>query len=195
MLDSASEPGQDLVREFVTAGHGDLPKVKALLESHPDLLNRAYAWSPTDSETAIQAAAQVGSRPVAEYLLSKGAPLDICTAAMLGRKDDVERILEQEPSQIGATGAHGIPLLTHASLSGDLELTKMLWLKGARRGASAALRNSVSKGYLELTRWLLENASPDLREKNFQGKTALALALQRNDVESAAILRKHGATE
>ncbi|MGP8125669.1 MAG: ankyrin repeat domain-containing protein [Nitrososphaerales archaeon] len=183
------------MREFVTAGHGNLPRVKELLEQHPELLNVAYYWNETDSETAIQAAAQVGNRTVAEYLLSRGAPLAICTAAMLDKKEDVERILEQDPPSIDATGAHRIPLLTHAALSGNVELVQLLWRRGARQGASAALRNAVSRGHLEITRWLLENASPNLGEKNFQGKTALALAIQRNDVETARMLREHGAIE
>jgi ankyrin repeat protein len=186
---------RDLVRGFVIAGHGNLVRVKELLDHHPELLNAAYDWTETDSETAIQGAAQVGSRAVAEYLLSKGAPLAICTAAMLGRKDDVEQILEQDPSSVGATGAHGIPLLTHAALSGNLELVQILWRRGARKGSSAALLNAVTRGHSEITRWLLENASPNLGQKDFQGKTALALALQRNDTETARMLRDHGALE
>jgi ankyrin repeat protein len=188
------EPPPDLVREFVIAGHGNLPRLKELLEEHQELLNAAYHWSATDAETAIQAAAQVGSRPVAEYLLSKGAPLEICTAAMLGKKEEVERVIDRDPTSINATGAHGIPLLTHASLSGNLELVQMLWRRGARLGASSALLNAVSRGNMDTTRWLLENASPDLGQKNFQGKTALELALERNDLESATVLREHGAT-
>ena len=36
------------------------------------------------NETAIQAATQTGQRDIAEYLISQGAPVDICAAAMLG---------------------------------------------------------------------------------------------------------------
>jgi hypothetical protein len=75
----------ETVREFVTAGHGDLEKVKQMLADQPAVLNLSYDWNPGGPETALQAAAHVGSRAVAEYLLDQGAPLDICTAAMLGR--------------------------------------------------------------------------------------------------------------
>src|SRR5947199_10632453 len=89
----------DLVREFVIAGHGNLEKVQKMLEERPDLLNAPYAWTESDHETAIQAAAQVGSVPVAEYLLENGAPLEICTAAMLGRKEEVERRIRENRSE------------------------------------------------------------------------------------------------
>ena len=183
------------VREFVVAGHGDLAKVKEMLAQHPQLLKAGHPWSESDRETAIQAAAQVGSVAVAEYLLAKGAPLDICTAAMLGRANDVERFLENDPESIRATGAHGIPLLPHAALSGKQELVQMLVQRGARDGMPSALHNAVSKGHQEVARWLLENGKPDLNWKNFQGKTALAVALERKDLGLESLLRQHGAAE
>src|SRR5712692_7309512 len=98
----------ELVRDFVIAGHMDLEKVKRMHQERPALLNAAYPWKENDHETAVQAAAQVGNVAIAEYLLSKGAPLEICTAAMLGRTDEVKRILSGNPQDINATGAHGI---------------------------------------------------------------------------------------
>src|SRR3989304_1796705 len=136
-------PSPDQVREFVIASHGDFEKVKQMLSQQPELLEAAYPWNENDRETPIQAAAQVGNVAIAEYLLEKGAPLEICTAAMLGRKDTVERFLAEDPSRINATGAHGIPLLTHAALSGNLELVQFLLQRGARTGVSPALPSAV----------------------------------------------------
>jgi ankyrin repeat protein len=126
---------------------------------------------------------------VAEYLLSLGAPLDICTAAMLGRTEAVTRLLKVDPANLQATGAHGIPLLAHAALSGNVELTQLLIQRGARAGLSMALSNAVNQGHVDLTRWLLEHATPDVKWKNFQGKTALELALENGDEEIAELLR------
>jgi hypothetical protein len=112
----------DLIREFVIAGHGNLEKVRNMLAEMPDLLNAAYAWNENAHETAIQGAAQVGSIPVAKHLLEKGAPLEICTAAMLGLKEDVEERIKENPRHINSKGAHGIPILPHAAWSGNLEL-------------------------------------------------------------------------
>lgn len=181
------------VREFVVAGHGNLEKVKEMLARHPSLLNAANEWSLGDRETAIQAAAHAGSLAVAEYLLAKGAPLEMCTAAMLGRRHEVETLLAADPSLIRARGAHGIPLLTHAALSGDARLVQMLFERGAMEGASAALSNAVSKGHRDVVRWLLEHAAPDPGWKNFQGKTALVIAEERGYDDIARMLREHGA--
>src|SRR3990170_258799 len=87
---------EDLIEAFIVAAHGNLPRVREMLILRPGLLNARHYWSKTDSETPIQAAAQTGSVPVVEYLLERGAPLDICTAAMLGRKDDVQRTLDED---------------------------------------------------------------------------------------------------
>ncbi|MGH2374984.1 MAG: ankyrin repeat domain-containing protein [bacterium] len=176
------------------AGHGNLEKVKAMLAAHPDLLNAAYEWKADDHETAIQAAAHVGNAAVAEHLLSHGAPLDICTAATLGRRNDVERLLGADPAAVHAIGAHGIPLLAHAALSGDVALLEGLVDRGAQEGVSYALHNAVIMGHEHAARWLLEDARPDLTWTNFQGKTALAVALERGFEPLARLLREHGAT-
>jgi len=185
----------DAVREFVIAGHGNLEKVRKMLEQNPELLNASYAWSETEHETAIQGAAQVGSATVATYLLERGAPLEICTAAMLGRRDEVERRISDRSDSINSKGAHGIPLLPHAAWSGDLELVQFLFQNGAKEGASSALHNAVTRGYHDLVVWLVENAAPDLNSKNFQGKTPLSVAIERNQETLAQLLRERGGKE
>jgi len=192
-LETEQSPTSDLVREFVIAGHGNHARVKELLEQHPQLLDAAYSWSATDQETAIQGAAQVGNVPVAEYLLSKGVPLDICTAAMLGRKNEVMSFLDKDPQGINAKGAHKIPLLPHAALSGNVDLVQMLFKKGATEGMSLALNNAVSRRHHKVAKWLLENGRPDLTWKNYEGKTVLAVALDGKDEAMAQMLKEHGA--
>lgn len=188
-------PSPEQIREFVIASHGDFEKVKQMLSQHTELLTAAHKWNDNDLETAIQAAAQVGNTEIAEYLLEKGAPLEICTAAMLGRGDKVKHLLAENPDRIQSTGAHGIPLLTHAALSGNLELVRLLFQRGAKTGVSPALHNAVSRGDYDTGRWLLENGKPDLGWKNFQGKTALAVAVERKNDRIVQLLKKHGAKE
>ncbi len=156
----------NLLREFVIAGHGNLSKVKELLTDHPELLDMPYSWNETDRETAVMAAAQVGSAAVAEYLLAKGAPLSICTAAMLGRTREIDTILGENPEKIHERGAHGIPLLAHAALSGKSELVRTLFERGATEGSSFAMHNAASRGYQDMAKWLLENTKPDINWKN-----------------------------
>ncbi len=190
-----SSLSNDIVREFVIAGHGNLEKVRKMLEENPELLNASYAWSETDYETAIQGAAQVGSATIATYLLERGAPLEICTAAMLGRKDEVERRISDRSDSINSKGAHGIPLLPHAAWSGDLELVQFLFRNGAKTGSSSALHNAVTRGYYHLVVWLVGNASPDLNSNNFQGKSPLSVAIERKHETIAQLLRERGGKE
>lgn len=187
-----TSPPLEQIREFVIAGHGDLERVKTTLEENPVLLNLAYPWSETDYETAIQAASHVGNAAVAEFLLAQGAPLAIYTAAMLGRTTEVTRLLQEDPEGVKTVGAHGIPLLPHAALSGEADLVKMLFERGAQEGASMALSNAVAMGHVAVARWLLENAQPDLEWKNYQGKTALEIATESGFSEIIELIKRHG---
>jgi uncharacterized protein len=192
----STEPlSADLIRDFVISAHGNFDKVKTMLGGRPDLLDVAYAWSETDHETAIMAAAHMGNRTIAEYLLERGAPLAICTAAMMGDQVAVEDWLVKDAILIHAHGAHMIPLLAHAALSGKVDLMELLVGRGAQEGQSFALHNAVSFGFEPLTRWLLENTQPELTWKNWQEKTALQTATERGDERIEKLLRQHGATD
>jgi ankyrin repeat protein len=129
------------------------------------------------------------------YLLERGALLEICTATMLGYKDEVESRIKDRPDSINSKGAHGIPLLPHAAWSGDLELVQYLFRSGAKAGSSSALHNAVTRGYYDLVVWLVENASPDLDSRNFQGKTPLSVATEMKQENIARLLRERGARE
>jgi uncharacterized protein len=188
-------PSTEQIREFVIAGHGNIEKVRQMLAENPKLLNASYRWNENDTETAIQAAAQVGNVNIAEFLLKQGAPLEICTAAMLGMRDYVERSLNANPLNVDATGAHGIPLLPHAVWSDNLPLVQRVFERGARSGTTLALHNAVSKGNYEIVEWLVDKAGPDIQAKNFQGKTAMTVATERKYDRIVALLKNHGATE
>jgi len=188
-------PSTEQIREFVIAGHGNLEKVKKMLAENPKLLNASYRWNENDTETAVQAAAQVGSANVAQFLLKQGAPLEICTAAMLGMQDEVDHRLTEDPRNTNATGAHGIPLLPHAVWSEDPRLVQLVFERGAKSGATLALHNAVSRGNYGIVEWLLDNAGPDVQAKNFQGKTPLTVASERNNDSIVALLKKHGAID
>ena len=183
------------IREFVIAGHGNLEKVRQMLAENPELLNVSYRWNENDTETAIQAAAQVGNANVAQFLLKQGAPLEICTAAMLGIQDEVVRRLNEDPRNAHATGAHGIPLLPHAVWSENPRLVQLVFERGAKSGATLALHNAVSRGNYEIVEWLLDNAEPDVKAKNFQGKSALTVSSERSNDRIVALLKRHGAVD
>lgn len=108
-----------LVQEFVGNAHGNLARVKELLEQEPALLNSCWDWGEGDWETGLGAASHMGNRPIAEFLLSRGARMDIFAAAMLGHVEIVRVLLDAFPSMVDAPGPHGIPLIAHAKAGGD----------------------------------------------------------------------------
>lgn len=108
----------ELVKEFVGAGHGNLPRVKEMLAAHPGLKNACWDWGGGDFETALGGAAHMGQREIAEYLIAQGTRLDVFAAAMLGRLDVVKAACAAYPATISVPGPHGIPLLVHARKGG-----------------------------------------------------------------------------
>src|SRR5262245_56477866 len=114
--------------EIVLVSHYNLARVKELLAEDPSLLNIMYEpWR----ETPLGAASHVGNRAIAEYLLGQGAPLTVPTAAMLGQVDGIKAFLVADPANAHVTGAHGISLLFHGAMSGNIELVEMLKAHGA----------------------------------------------------------------
>jgi hypothetical protein len=110
---------KELVAEFVLKSHGDLGVVKQLVEREPAIVNAAWDWGGGDWETGLGAAAHVGRRDIAEYLLEHGARKDVFAAAMLGEVDVVRAMLEAQPALRDARGPHGIPLSAHAEAGGE----------------------------------------------------------------------------
>jgi hypothetical protein len=56
---------------------------------------------------------------VNEFLLERGAHMDIFAAAMLGESEIVRVMLDAHPSLRDAPGPHGIPLVAHAEAGGE----------------------------------------------------------------------------
>ena len=118
MSDAPPQLDSAKVQAFVAGAHGDLDVVRSLLEEEPALVNAAWDWGGGDWETGLGAAAHMGRRQIALYLLEHGARLDLFAAAMLGYFDIVTAILSDFPDMRDALGPHGIPLVEHARVGG-----------------------------------------------------------------------------
>lgn len=118
-----------LVQEFVGKSHADLDGVRELLAREPALINSAWDWGGGDWETALGAAAHMGRRDIAEFLLEHGARLDLFAATMLGNLEIVKATLETYPAAIHIPGPHGIPLLAHAQAGGNPAVQVYEYLK------------------------------------------------------------------
>jgi hypothetical protein len=119
MSDSPPPLDPELVQSFVSNAHGDLDAVRKLLEKEPALVNAAWDWGGGDWETGLGAAAHMGRRDIALYLLDRGARLDVFASAMLGETQIVSSMLGAFPELRAARGPHGIPLLEHAKVGGE----------------------------------------------------------------------------
>lgn len=108
-----------LVQEFVGNAHGDLERVKELFTQQPALVNGVWDWGGGDFESGLGAAAHVGRKDIANFLLERGARLDIFAAAMLGKLSIVKAALDAYPDAIKVPGPHGISLIAHAKAGGE----------------------------------------------------------------------------
>jgi ankyrin repeat protein len=178
---------QELVGQFVIAAHSDAVRVRTLLVEHPALLNERYAKF---DETALEAASHMGHREIAELLLDAGAPLTICAAAMLGRRDAVAALLAQNPGLALSHGAHGISLMFHAALGGELPIAELLLEHGDGEQIAGALHGAVRFSRLAMAEWLLEHGA-DLQRLNFQGKTPLESARELGDAAMVELLERY----
>ena len=181
---------QELMDKFVRVSHMDLEAVKTMLEEEPALL---HATSTIDAETPIQAASHMGRRKIAEYLLAKGAPLDICTASMLGNAEEVQEMLAGNKELAHARGAHGIPLAFFAVLGGNMKILETIFEHGADlnlgTGKNSALHAAVLANRTEMAEWLLQRGARN-EVTNFEGKTPLQVAIDQKRTQIEELLRK-----
>lgn len=181
---------QEQIDQLVIAAHHDFAKVRHMLAENPELLNENASWV----ETPIQAAAHVGNREIAEYLLQQGAPLDICTAAMLGYEDEVASMLAENPILSQASGAHDIPVMYYPAISGNISIAERLLAAGADvnagEGGNTPLHGAAGFGHAEMARWLLEHdANPFAVD--FNGKTPVELAQANGHTVVTELLRPY----
>jgi len=187
----------ELVQAFVIAAHGNLPKVKEMLEKEPMLINACWDWGGGDFELAIGGAAHMGNRDIANYLLDNNARIDIFCAAMLGQKEVVASLIKTMPAIVNVPGPHKIPLLHHVALSGDVHMASLVKphinKEKISNDCNRSIHAAVGTGHTSMVEWLFKNGADDPNIKNFQSKTPLQIAEEKGYKEVAELLKKHGA--
>ncbi len=71
----------------------------------------------------------MGNKEIANFLISRGARMNIFCAAMLGRLDVVKSILTSYPDLKTSKGPHGLQLLHHATKGGTDAAPVLEYLK------------------------------------------------------------------
>lgn len=183
----AEELAQATIDECVGNAHGNLERVRELVGQHPGVVNARATWG----ETPIEAATQMGNRPIVEFLIERGAPVDFFTACFLGRADEVRAELSANPARARDRGVHDLPSLYFAAIAGRPDVAELLLAHGAgvndRSASAAPIHGAVMGRSPEMIRWLLERGA-DPEAPDFEGRSARVLAEAMNDEALAGLL-------
>ena len=186
---------QELINQFVSVAHVDFEKVKQLHKLCPSLLMTRATWD----ELAIEAAAHMGLAPMAQFLADLGAPVSTCTATLLGARDLVKRLVQEDRGCLRERGAHDIALLAYTAYAAQqVDIAELLLQAGAdvhtRALGQTILHIAAGKGHIELAQVLLDrgadlNATAKVRGAD---RTPLAVALDAKQTKMAAFLTARG---
>ena len=122
-----------LVQDFVIYAHSDLTMTGKLLDREPMLINAFMDWGAGDWESGLGGASHMGRRDIVEFLLERGARIDIFCAAMMGRLDAVKSFLTLQPKLIDSRGPHGFNLHFHAQVGGKESAEVLDYLQSIKK--------------------------------------------------------------
>jgi hypothetical protein len=185
----------EMVFEFVRVAHGNLERTKEMFEKEPMLINASWDWGGGDFETALGGPSHVGNRDLVNYLLDKGARIDIFCAAMLGENGVVSSLIKRNSAIVNAKGPHQLSFLYHIAISGDVNMAAIAkpHITNLSGDANQALHSSVRSGHAIMTEWLLKNGVDDPNTKDFAGNTPLQNAEKKGLKEIAKLLKEYKA--
>jgi hypothetical protein len=125
-------PQQDpaVVKDAVGASHGNFARIREIVEKQPAMARASIDWGFGDWETCLDAAAHVGNKPIADFLLTHGARPTIFSAAMMGQLDAVKAFVAARPGIQRTLGPHGITLMSHAKAGGPDAAAVVQYLAG-----------------------------------------------------------------
>jgi len=182
--------------EFIDACKaGDEATVRAMLSQDPSL---ASGRAPT-GETPLIAALYRGHQAIVDLLVDAGAPLDIFTAAALGRVDAAEARLQEDPTSVRQESYDGWTPLHLAAFFGHPAALTLLLQRGADLNAisgngirNTALHAAVAGGRVEAALALIE-AGAGVNAPDGGGHTPLHIAAEGGYLPIVESLLQHGA--
>ena len=180
-------PGK-LVHTFCDLAHHDknLPKLKAMLEETPALLNAARPGR--DKETAMGAALHSNAKKTIKFLLNEGVEKDVFVSCVLREYDAIEAYLDEYPKHIKARAkyAHKMDLM-------DLAPTKKMTNLLLKRGFPLDIHVAVGKGMFDKVDQFLKDDPNLLENCDDEGASPLFSAIWSAQDEMALYLLEKGA--
>jgi ankyrin repeat protein len=174
---------------------GDRVKVEALLDAAPELVNGGGASGMAPLMLAIYAR----HTNLADLLVSRGAEVNIWTAAAMGDLKTVERELNANPGLLGSYSSDGWTPLHLAAFFGHKDLAEFLVARGADVQARSAntmcnfpLHAAVAGRHTEVAAILLSHGA-DVDGRQTGGYTALHSAAANGDESTILLLLAHEA--
>ena len=182
-------------QKSVGLAHSQFEQLKQSVVAEPRLVHS----QATTGERAIEAAAHMGQRVLADWLLDQGAPYSLPTAVMMGDQVAVKQMLNEDPDRIHERGAHDFALLWYPVIGGcDLDMTELLLQAGANVEqqhflGTTALHWASRSGNLELIELLLDHGADVNRVgRKFAGRLQSPIQMARDD-KTRQLLRQYGA--
>jgi len=174
---------------------GDLAAVRTSLDEDSALLNGKNA----QSQSPVLFSIYNRQKEIRDFLISRGAVLELHEAAAAGDLARVKELLEKDAALARSYSPDGFPVVALAAVFGNFEAVKCLRAKGADINAAAtngsgysALTGAVTSGHTEIVKWLLENgAEPNYRYSN--NYSPLLNAAANGHLEILKLLQAHGA--
>ncbi|MFP6596987.1 MAG: sigma-70 family RNA polymerase sigma factor [Candidatus Hydrogenedentota bacterium] len=144
-----------------------------------------------NGKSILHLAAQSGDVTIVETLLRDKARLDVFTVASLGLKDQMKRLLKQDPYLIKARLPFGATPLHTAAEDGQFEMAHFL----VEEGAELDMVSAAELGWTDEVHSLLNEQPRQVNEKGGSfGYTALHTAISKGKPDIARLLLVHGAS-